>query len=117
MKITTKNRIIGAALVAVSLTACTDIDSGTGDSSLDDVTAYNACKGSVENQLRAPGTASFPDYYDHDGEVAISGTGATRTISSHVDAENGFGGEVRTIWTCTARQQDDGWFGTATLLG
>ena len=49
----------------------------------------------MEQRLRAPGTADFP--FGHLAEH----TGANRfRLRSYVDAENAFGGEVRTGFLC-----------------
>ena len=51
----------------------------------------------MTQRIRAPGTADFPF-----GHVAIVQRGAygRYTLCSYVDAENAFGGEVRTNFVC-----------------
>lgn len=59
--------------------------------------AIRVCEQSVENKLKAPATADFND------EVANPGTEpSTFEVAGVVDAENGFGANIRTAWICTA---------------
>lgn len=80
--------------------------------------AYNACQREVTSQVGAPaGTARFPDLFNHDDEIVITGSGSTITIRSHVEAwSDTESGMVRTDWTCRATKTSDGWSGSATLL-
>ncbi|AIT62165.1 hypothetical protein [Corynebacterium doosanense] len=59
--------------------------------------ARNACHDKVEDQLRAPGTANFEGLFEAD----ISKTSNSWSVGGYVDAENAYGGEVRTDYTCT----------------
>lgn len=88
--------------------------------------AYHACKLDLIPRLQAPRTASFPDYWDLDPKpsrnrgpiVRVSETVGSLTIGSYVDAEDGFGVEARTPWTCTAHEDTTsayGWSVTVTL--
>jgi hypothetical protein len=53
------------------------------------------CERAVEARLKAPSTADFG------GErVASTTSGSTWTATGWVDAENGFGANVRTDWKC-----------------
>ncbi len=79
--------------------------------------AYEACKELVNDQLKAPRSASYPDYYDYDGEVTVLRSEQTFSVASHVDAENSFGAEVRTRWTCSVTHTfPQQWQGSAVLL-
>lgn len=80
--------------------------------------AYEACKDLVNSQLKAPGSASYPDYFDFDGEVIVlANDDGSYSVASHVDAENSFGGEVRTKWACgVSPVAGNEWQGTAILL-
>lgn len=63
--------------------------------------AFDVCTQVVKERLRAPATAKFPNPYEEDGEVRVSSDFDKRwTVRSHVDAENGFGANIRTDWTC-----------------
>ena len=64
------------------------------------------CQYAVKAQLRAPGTADFP--FGMTSEVKVTSTNSA-ILSSYVDAENAFGGEVRTNFICTATRQDEAW--------
>ena len=55
------------------------------------------CENAVKEQLRAPGTADFP--FGHGSRVQTL-EGNRYALNSYVDAENGFGGEVRTNFIC-----------------
>lgn len=61
-----------------------------------------------------------PSSADFGGESVDSGPDSEGyyTVTGHVDAENGFGANIRADWTCQVRVNDteDGWVGTATLL-
>jgi hypothetical protein len=72
------------------------------------------CENQVKEQLRSPSTADFPAMmrlvqYNADRSVA--------TISAHVDAENAFGGTVRTSFTCRVERNasGDGWRVTVNM--
>jgi len=68
------------------------------------------CREAVRKHLRAPGTARFPSGLS--GKVTVRST--TADLYSYVDAENAFGGEVRTNFICTAeRVGEDSWIVTA----
>ena len=70
--------------------------------------AYGACKDFVKQALKAPATASFPDYWDRDGEIDVVGSATDFTVRSHVDAENSFGAALRTPFTCKVATTDEG---------
>lgn len=104
--------IIGViALVVVG--GCTALMGGSDSESGSEIGAMIACESFVEDQLRAPATASFPPARDaditHDGEDRYR-------VRAHVDAENAFGATVRTSFICEVTRVDDGWRGSATLL-
>lgn len=58
--------------------------------------AVSQCEDLVESQLKAPSTAKF------NSSAASSGSG-TWTVSGTVDAQNGFGAQIRTTFQCTMR--------------
>jgi uncharacterized membrane protein YvbJ len=60
--------------------------------------AWRAATNAVQSELKSPSTASFPKY--NDSYVVDNGDG-TYTVSSYVDAENSFGAEIRSDWSCT----------------
>jgi hypothetical protein len=59
----------------------------------------------VEMRLRAPRTARFPNSFDDGVQIESLGKGRWRVLS-YVDAQNGFGGEVRTRYKCVMRTDD-----------
>ncbi len=67
-----------------------------------------ACQELVERRLKAPATADFPTV----NPAAIdSGANAIYQVTSYVDAQNGFGAQIRTNYTCKVQYQasDSSW--------
>ena len=91
---------------------------GVDTATIDEWDADNACQREVTSQVGAPaGTARFPDLFDHDDEIVITGSGSTLTIRSHVETwSDETSGMVPTDWTCRATRTSDGWSGESTLL-
>ena len=58
--------------------------------------AYVAAESAVTTFLKSPASAKFPDYWNTDRVVSMSGN--TYTINSIVDSQNGFGALIRTTW-------------------
>lgn len=103
--------LVGIAILAVVLlflVAGLVMDDDESES-LDDqrYIAHAACAEFTRDALRAPATADFPEYDDRG--VSITNSGAEWTVRSFVDAENGFGANVRTAFTCVTRDTGDGW--------
>lgn len=71
--------------------AITDSDGTAGG-------AYIDCRDAVKLRLKAPASADFPGA----GSATITHTGKNWFVSSYVDAQNGFGAQIRSEWTCTA---------------
>jgi hypothetical protein len=61
------------------------------------------CEDRMRRALVAPGSATFP------WATARAVGNRTYVVSSYVDATNGFGGEIRTYYTCRARYTGDEW--------
>ncbi len=59
----------------------------------------------MTSQLRAPGTADYP--FGHVANVEDLGNDRYR-LRSYVDAENAFGGEVRTNFVCVVEVSGSG---------
>lgn len=80
--------------------------------------AYEACKGAVNSQLKAPATASYPNFATNTTDIhVVNNGGGDYTISSQVDSENGFGAKLRTFFSCDAQTSDGTrWATTATLM-
>jgi hypothetical protein len=77
---------------------------GDDEPSADDqkFAAFDTCKEFVTERLKAPGTATFRNFYEEDGEVIVTGSGdGPYTVVSTVDAQNSFGADLRTRFTCT----------------
>jgi hypothetical protein len=87
----------GAVAIVGTLAAIYFCGGNSGGSSSDIgkiVTAKIACHDWVKDQLKAPATADFTD----DDEPAVDGIYYTFTGS--VDAQNSFGAQLRSRWTC-----------------
>jgi hypothetical protein len=61
-------------------------------------TVWRICQERTSAELKAPASAAFPSYDEH----AISHSGALWSVDSYVDAQNSFGAQLRTRYTCTA---------------
>lgn len=97
-------------VVLGSLVVLGVIGAAIGSSSTTDgFGARDACESWVKDQLKAPSTADFVD-----GGITSTGESAW-TIAGQVDAENGFGAQVRTDWTCDVSLSGDTYTGRATL--
>lgn len=103
---------LGVLVLVVGLpVACTALSMGGGSSwEPTGAEARSICEGWVRDQLKAPSTARFQDGTTSGGPTAY-------TVTGTVDAQNGFGGTVRTGWSCTVeyRDSDEQWHGRATL--
>jgi hypothetical protein len=74
--------------------------SGAGDSGPDEISAYVMCQDFVEDRLKAPSTADFPQLSDW----TATKTGPDQwRIRSYVDAENSFGAAIRSRFVCEVR--------------
>lgn len=69
-----------------------------------------ACRGMVQDKLKAPSTANFS------GEGA-SGSGNSWTVTGSVDSQNSFGAQIRSSYTCslTYSPSDHQWNGSASV--
>jgi len=97
-----RSKGIGALVTAcagLSLAAC------GGEHEPDDYDAYAACENWVEEQLRAPSTADFSGH----GDSTITEAGSGYDIRGYVDAENGFGAQIRTDWSCSVQLDGNSW--------
>jgi len=78
---------------------------GCGSHKPDDYDAYKACENWVGEQLKAPSTADFSGH----GDSQIVETENGYDIKGYVDAENGFGAQIRTNWSCNVALSGDNW--------
>lgn len=79
-------------------------DNGSGrDREVSELTAFNVCKDFVRDRLKSPGSATFRNYFEDDGEVRVTRSGNTFTVRSSVDAENSFGASLRSNFECVVR--------------
>lgn len=76
------------------------------------VTAWTMCQNFVEDRLRSPSTASYPWSWSDDTHYV--GNGRFR-INSYVDAQNAFGGEVRTEFMCEVEHKSGDRWGLVSL--
>lgn len=69
--------------------------------------AFDICTEFVKDRLKSPGSASFRNYFEDDGEVDVAGSGlGPYTVTSTVDSENSFGAELRIPFVCTVSNPD-----------
>ena len=75
------------------------------------LSAFNVCKDFVRDRLKSPGSASFRNFFEGDGEVSVTGAGdGPFVVRSSVDSENSFGASLRTSFTCEVRRAGgDNW--------
>ena len=58
----------------------------------------------VKKNLKAPSTADFPVFR----ETAVDDLGGGRfRVTSYVDAQNSFGAQIRTNYTCVVKGEED----------
>lgn len=67
--------------------------------------AYSRCKDFVRARLRSPSTADFP-FLDH---TATQHGADTFAVRSYVDAQNAFGGTVRSQYVCRVVRRGEDW--------
>lgn len=100
--------IIGLVVGVGFLASMCGGDGGSGSSDADGYGAESVCEDWVRDKLKAPATADF------DNEE-ISGSGPW-TITGTVDAQNGFGAQIRVDWSFDVRLDSDDYYrGSATL--
>lgn len=81
--------------------------------------AYETCKGAVNDQLKSPASASYPNFATNTADIQVVKNGSDSvTITSQVDSDNSFGAKLRTFFSCTATTADGGstWTADATLI-
>ncbi|MGH6898985.1 MAG: zinc-ribbon domain-containing protein [Geminicoccaceae bacterium] len=118
-----RNRgIIGTVLVVLLVGWCS-IYSASNDRSVedsssraereceDDVVAFVGTQEFVRESLKSPSTADFPSIVDDDVSVTYLGNCAHQIVA-YVDAENAFGGTIRTYYTAIMeyRRSSDAWY-------
>jgi hypothetical protein len=96
--------VVGACIVAGAFGLASDGSGGQRDEA-DGVEAYVMCQGFVKDRLRAPGTAEFPPSARADVDELA---GDAWRVRAWVDAENAFGGEVRTPFECRVAYEGGG---------
>lgn len=79
---------------------------GSKPSVSNESTAWSLCKTKMSGRLKAPATAGYPML----SELNWTKSGSTYTFPAWVDAENSFGAQIRTRFTCTATDTHDGMF-------
>lgn len=99
--------VVGVLIVVGVISNNTSSDTGKAKSSGDPYVAHAMCAEFTRDQLKAPASADFPEY--DDPGVSVTHNGDTWTVSSFVDAENSFGADIRTSFTCVARDLGEQW--------
>jgi hypothetical protein len=71
--------------------------------------AYEACKHFVSEQLKAPATASYPNFFTNTTDIQLTDNhDGSYEILSQVDSENGFGAKLRSYFDCKVSTADGG---------
>jgi hypothetical protein len=92
------------AIVVALFGGCALVTSNASSDEPDEYDAWVACQNLQSEQLKAPATAGYPLV----SELDWSKSGNTWTFTrAWVDAENSFGGQVRTFFTCTVTLNGD----------
>lgn len=72
-------------------------------------TLYYECQDAVRARLRSPSTAKFPGpFTENPQDVVRFMVDSSYRMLSYVDAQNAFGGTLRSNFICTFRQAADG---------
>lgn len=93
---------VGVAFAMGAFSSDGGSDGGTDEPDTEELefAAFDVCTQFVTDRLKAPGTASFRNYFEDDGEVVVTSVGDTYTVVSSVDSENSFGANLRTDFAC-----------------
>ncbi len=91
--------MVVAVVVVGVIWSMLDRNDTSDDEGPDDYAAIDVCHQEVSDQLRAPATADF-------GGETVTHTGDRYTVVGYVDAQNGFGAQIRTDWVCNATYVD-----------
>lgn len=92
-----KDIILGFVGLIVAISIVSSCSNKSGNTDPDQATmASIQCESFVKDQLKAPASADFPSIADHIYKVGDNGY----RIESHVDAQNSFGANLRSNYTC-----------------
>lgn len=72
----------------------------------DKIMAWVMAQSFVEDRLKSPSTAKFPQHSD---ETVVPLGNGQFLVSGYVDAQNSFGATVRSDFTCTLQQNGENW--------
>ena len=64
---------------------------------------YQACQGFVRANLKAPSTAVFPAAPTSSVVITQGQFDGVTVLKGYVDAQNGFGAQIRSIWACSTK--------------
>lgn len=101
----------GACGVAVANSDGTSSSSSSGEPSADSLKygAFDVCTSFVKDRLKAPSTADFPNPYSRGSDVSMIPVTYEQkpgyVVRSHVDAQNGFGAQIRSDFACTVTHE------------
>lgn len=70
------------------------------------IEVYKASQKFVKKQLKAPSTATFPNFGDE--EVVVAGDERRYSVFAYVDAENSFGAKIRSKYMCNLKDDGNG---------
>lgn len=104
-----KRLMAGLAATSVGLLVACGGSSASDNAKLEQDNAYEACKHFVNEQLKSPATASYPNFFTNTTDIHLTdkGSGAFEVLSQ-VDSENGFGAKLRSFFDCNVPTADGG---------
>ena len=88
-------RLLPIAAIPLMLSGCDDPADNCLDERSARIGAYVASQGFIREKLRAPSTADFPAFHEK-GVIVVFESECHFKVAGFVDAQNGFGGTVRT---------------------
>jgi hypothetical protein len=86
-------------LCLLILAACSSASTPSALATPDPNVAFVVCQDAMEAQLRTPASADFASLNE---STVTEGAGQQVEVRSYVDAQNGFGANVRTDFICIA---------------
>lgn len=85
---------LGVGAVCIAGTVWSMAGGGRGAPKIDHVSAKMACEDAMRAKLKAPSTAEFSG-----AQTALAD--GVWTVDGHVDAQNSFGAQLRSRYTCS----------------
>ncbi|EJO5346481.1 hypothetical protein NRP93_000531 [Clostridium botulinum] len=105
-----KKKFLKVVLLCLSFILCLGLFVGCSESEEDKkgnekFGIYENTKGLIEGKLKAPSTAKFQEF---DESLVEKISDNEYKVKGYVDAENSFGANIRSNWSCTVRIEGEG---------